>query len=264
MKKLLIIFLFCISIVAFSQDKNRVSVKGRVVLEGPNLKGVLIFNNATHESTLTNNDGEFTIPVAFEDVLRVKALNHDSLNVTINKAIIASKKMSIYLIEELIELDEIVINKKHLTGDILTDIKGVKTFKPKLNAFYLGIKHDESIGLSNKPITTTENLTIASEDHALVNGLNMVNVVDQLLLPLFRAEVTNTAIPKVAGKHVQTYLGSQFLEENFNIPEEKVDAFIHYVEQNGLNLDLLNYGNEIELLELLSKKSKSFLLSKDK
>jgi len=99
----------------------------------------------------------------------------------------------------------------------------------------------------------------------MVNGLNVVNVVDQLLIPLFRSEVKDkkaAGIPEVPVKSIKYYLGSNFLVENFNIPEHRVEEFIRYVEDETFDFDLLNYGHEIEFLELLSQKSKTFLSQK--
>jgi hypothetical protein len=97
----------------------------------------------------------------------------------------------------------------------------------------------------------------------MVNGLNVVNVVDQLLIPLFRSEVKDkkaAGVPEVPAKSIKYYLGSNFLVENFNIPEHRVEEFIRYVEdEEAFDFDLLNYGHEIEFLELLSVKSKTFL-----
>ena len=95
----------------------------------------------------------------------------------------------------------------------------------------------------------------------MVNGLNVVSVVDQLLIPLFRSEVKDkkaVGIPEVPAESIKYYLGSNFLVENFNIPEHRVEEFIRYVEEEeAFDFDLLNYGHEMEFLELLSKKSKN-------
>ena len=99
----------------------------------------------------------------------------------------------------------------------------------------------------------------------MVNGLNVVNVVDQLLIPLFRSEVQDkkaVGVPEVPVKAIKYYFGSNFLVENFNIPEHRVEEFIRYVEDEAFDFDLLNYGHEMEFLELLSKKSKVFLNTK--
>ena len=46
---------------------------------------------------------------------------------------------------------------------------------------------------------------------------------------------------------------------NFNIPEHRVEEFIRYVESEDFDFSLLNYGKEMEFLELLNKKSIEFL-----
>jgi hypothetical protein len=89
-----------------------------------------------------------------------------------------------------------------------------------------------------------------------------VNLVDQLLIPLFRSEVKDkkaAGIPEVPAEFIKYYLGSNFLVENFNIPAHRVEEFIRYVEDDTFDFDLLNYGHEIEFLELINKKSKMFL-----
>ena len=99
----------------------------------------------------------------------------------------------------------------------------------------------------------------------MVNGLNVVNVVDQLLIPLFRSEVNDkkaAGIPEVPAKSIKYYLGSNFLVDNFDIPEHRVEEFIRYVEDEKFDFDLLNYGHEMEFLELLSAKSEAFLKGK--
>ena len=110
------------------------------------------------------------------------------------------------------------------------------------------------------------NLTENTPVETLVNGLNIINIVDQLLIPLFRFEVKDkkaVGVPEVPAKSIKYYLGSKFLADNFNIPEHRVEEFIRYVEeQEGFDFDLLNYGNELEFLELLNTKSKAFLKAK--
>ena len=99
-----------------------------------------------------------------------------------------------------------------------------------------------------------------------MHGLNIVNIVDQLLIPLFRSEVKDkkaAGIPEVPSKSIKYYLGANFLVENFSIPEHRVEEFIRYVEDATFDFDLLNYGHEIQFLELQNFKSKEFLESKN-
>ena len=265
MKKLLPLFIFCISFFAFSQDIQREIVNGKIIVEGSDIENITIYNASSGKGTVTDNNGEFTIAVAFNDLLEIKALEYQNIDVRVNKAILESKKMSIYLIEEMNVLEEVVIKTDQLTGNIITDAKRVETFSPKLDAIYFGIKYTDTYELSDDNKSQIRNLEKNAQGQNMVNGLNVVNVVDQLLIPLFRSEVKDkkaAGIPEVPARSIKYYLGSNYLVENFDIPEHRVEEFIRYVEEDDFDFDLLNYGNEIELLELLSKKSKTFLKTK--
>ena len=265
MKKLLPLFVFCISFFALSQDIKRVNVSGKIIVEGNDIEGITIYDSSSNTGTVTNENGEFTISVGSNDLLEIRALQYQNFNVRVNNAILESKEISIFLIEEINKLDEVLVTTTGLTGNIKKDIKSVKTFKPKLDAIYFGIKNEDSYDFSDDNKSPVENIAMHSQAQTMVNGLNVVNVVDQLLIPLFRSEVKDkkaAGVPEVPAKSIKYYLGSNFLVENFNIPEHRVEEFIRYVEDKEFDFDLLNYGHEIEFLELLSKKSKTFLNAK--
>ena len=265
MKKLLPLFIFCTSILAVSQDIKRENVNGKIIVEGNDIEGITIYNSSSKTGTVTNENGEFIIALASNDLLEIRALQYQNFNVRVSKAILESKKLSIFLIEEINKLDEVIITTKELTGDIKTDINSVKTFNPKLDVVYFGIKNNDVYDFSDDNRNQIENIGLHSQAQTMVNGLNVVNVVDQLLIPLFRSEVQDkkaVGVPEVPVKAIKYYFGSNFLVENFNIPEHRVEEFIRYVEDEAFDFDLLNYGHEMEFLELLSKKSKVFLNTK--
>ena len=262
MKKLLPILVFCLSFFAFSQDIKRDNVNGKIVVEGSDIEGITIYNTSSNTGTITDKNGEFIIAVALNDVLEIKALEYQNINVKINKAILESKKISVFLIEQMNILDEVVVTSKILSGNIVTDAKNVEKFSPKQNAIYFGIKNPDPYELGDDNQSQIRNLEMNTQGKTMVNGLNVVNIVDQLLIPLFRSEVKDkkaAGVPEVPVKTIKYYLGSSFLIENFDIPEHRVEEFIRYVEDDTFDFDLLNYGHEIEFLDLLSKRSKEFL-----
>ncbi len=266
MKKLLPLFVFCISFFAVSQDIKRENVNGKIIVEGSDIEGIAIYNASTSTGTVTNEKGEFTIAVASNDLIEIRALEYQNFDFRVNKTMLESRKLSVFLIEEINKLDEVVITNKGLTGDFKTDINNVQTFRPKRDAIYFGIRNEETYDLTADTSSEIKNLGMHSQSQTMVNGLNVVNVVDQLLIPLFRSEVNDkkaAGVPEVPAKSIKYYLGSSFLVENFDIPEHRVEEFIRYVEDEAFDFDLLNYGHEIEFLELLSKKSKVFLNTKN-
>lgn len=262
MKKILPLLVFCISYCGISQDIKRENIKGKIIIEHHDIEGITIYNSGSKLGVVTDDKGEFTIAVALDDLLEIRALQYQNFDVRVNTSILESKTISIFLIEEITKLDEVVITPKELTGNIKTDLNNVEAFTPKLDAIYFGIKNSETTNFSNASTSQIKNIDIHSQAQTMVNGLNVINVVDQLLIPLFRSEVKDknaVGIPEVPAKAIKYYFGSNFLVENFNIPAHRVEDFIRYVEDENFDFDLLNYGHEIEFLEVLSKKSKLFL-----
>jgi hypothetical protein len=266
MKKLLPLFVFLISFSAISQDIRRENVKGKIIVEGNDIEGISIYNSSSSKGTITNENGEFIIAVAINDLIEIRALEYQNFDVRINKAILDSKRINIFLIEEVNKLDEVVVIKKRLTGDLKTDINSVKIFNPKLDAIYFGIETHDAYDFTEDNKSQIKNMAIRSEAQAMVHSLNVINVVDQLLIPLFRSEVKDkkaAGIPEVPAKSIKYYLGSNFLANNFNIPEHRVEEFIRYVEDDkAFDFELLNYGHELEFLEVLNAKSELFLNAK--
>ena len=172
--------------------------------------------------------------------------------------------MNVFLIVEINKLDEIILLPEKLTGNLNADMEVAKPFSPKLDALYYGIKHKDEFEFADDYSTKTVNTSLNGAYLPMVNGLNVINVVDQLLLPLFRSKIKNKkqkGIPEVPIEAVKYYFGSEFLVDNFNIPEHRVEEFIHFVQRDNFDFRLLNEGKEMAFLELLNAKSIAFLKS---
>ncbi len=262
MKLLLSFLLIFTSFIAVSQGINRENIIGKIIVEGSDLEGITIYNTSSHKGTVTNKQGEFMIAVAVNDVLKIRALAYQNIDVVVNQAILDSKKMSVYLIEEMFMLDEVAVPDRELSGNIVADAARVEPFNPKPDVFYFGVPYSDIYSLTDDSDSQVRHLDRNDQGKTMVHGLDVVNIVDQLLIPLFRSEVKNkeeAGVPEVPVENIKYYLGSDFIVENFEIPEHRVEEFIRYVEDDTFDLDLLNYGHEIEFLDLLSKKSESFL-----
>ncbi|WP_370476936.1 carboxypeptidase-like regulatory domain-containing protein [Tamlana flava] len=262
MKKIIFLLVLLVSVSSVSQNINRITVFGKIIVEDNDLAGITIFNASSNTGTITDDNGEFTLLVALNDVIEVSALQYQNISFKINEDIIQSKKMKLFLIEEINKLDEIIIITNELTGNLNVDAEAASPFKPKLDALYFGVKNSREYDFEKDYKTGVKNEAMNSEGVAVVNGLNVVNVVDQLLLPLFRSKVPNnkkSTVPDVPIESIKYYFGSEFLMDNFNIPEHRVEDFIQYVQADDFDFSLLNYGKEMEFLDLLTKKSKVFL-----
>ena len=265
MKKFILFLALLVSVNAVSQNINRVEVSGKIIVEGSDISGITIFNTSSNTGTITDEKGEFKLKVSLKDIIEVSALQYQNISFEVNSAIIKSKKMKLFLIEEINKLDEIIVFTKGLSGNLNTDLEATTPFKPKLDALYFGVKNSKEYDFEKDYKSEVKNITVDRQHQTIVNGLNIVNVVDQLLLPLFRSGVKDkkkAGVPDVPIESIKYYFGSGFLVDNFNIPEHLVQEFIGFVESGDFDFSLLNYGKEMEFLELLNTKSVDFLKTK--
>ncbi|MBU2950310.1 carboxypeptidase-like regulatory domain-containing protein [Tamlana agarivorans] len=265
MKKVLLFITVLSSLQLVSQNINRIEVSGKIIVEGGELSGITVYNKTAKVGTITDDNGEFNLQVTLNDVVNVSALQYQNISFEVNEAILKSKRMKLFLIEEINKLEEVIVAKGGLTGNLEVDLKEATPFKPQMDALYFGVKHNMEHEFKPDSKTKVENLGQNYQQQHMINGLNIVNVVDQLLLPIFRSSVPNkkkAGVPEVPIESIKHYFGAQFLVDNFNIPEHRVDEFIQFVERDAFDYDLLNYGNEMEFLEFLNQKSIAFLNSK--
>lgn len=263
--KLLFLSCFLISLTVISQNFDRINVNGKVIVESNDISGITIFNTSSNNGVITDENGEFNLLVGLNDLIEVSALQYQNINFKVNGDIINSKSMKIFLIEEINQLDEVIVLSRSLTGHLDTDIGDKKPFKPKLDVLYFGIENKDEFEFQNDNKTKIENISMDRQHLPMVNGLNIVNVVDQLLLPLFRSGVKNkkdVKVPEVPIESIKYYFGSEFLIYNFNIPEHRVEEFIRFVESENFDFTLLNYGKEMDFLEVLHLRSQEFLAKK--
>lgn len=263
MKKAIFFFALLSTMHVLSQNTKRVKVSGKIIVESNDVSDITVYNTSSNKGTITDENGAFELRVALDDQIAVSALQYQNLNFKVNKAIIQSKTIKLFLFEEIYELEEIVVSKKGLSGNLNNDIQNSSSvFKPKLDALYFGIKHSDDFDFKDDYQSKAQNIAMNSERQTMINGLNIVNVVDQLLLPLFRSNVVDkkeSGIPDIPVESIKYYFGSEFLIDNFNIPSHRVEEFIRYVESEDFDFSLLNYGKEMEFLELLNQKSIEFL-----
>ena len=267
MKKAIFLFALLSTMHVMSQGIKRVRVSGKIIVESNDISGITIYNISSNKGVVTDENGAFTLRVALDDLIEVSALQYQNVNFKINEAIIQSKTMKLFLIEEIYKLEEIIVSTKRLSGNLNIDIQNSTVFKPKLDALYFGIKHSDDFDFKDDYKSKTKNIAMNSERQTMINGLNIVNVVDQLLLPLFRSKAVDkkeSGITNVPVESIKYYFGSEFLVDNFNIPSHRVEEFIRFVESKDFDFSLLNYGKEMEFLELLNKKSIEFLSSNKK
>ncbi|GAA0756288.1 hypothetical protein [Psychroflexus lacisalsi] len=249
-----IIILFLIQNIT-AQIDNRVYIAGEVIvpLDGE-ISQIEIINQNSKEGTVTNEYGQFGISVREGDRLRFEAIQYQNFIVIIDENIIKRKKMTIRINDQINTLDEVIVRPYDLEGNIEVDAKKVKT------EFYLAPESEkvlneyEGVQPYVRSQTITENYT--TEQRFIKNGLNIANIFREILSS--KEIVEEHKLPRDVDVMVRKIYKDSFFKEQLDIKKENINQFIFFVEDHGLTKQMLDKGNELDLISFLIEKSKEF------
>ncbi len=265
-KQLISICFILLSSFAISQEINRIEVTGKVIVETDEKEGITVYNSSSNKGTITDENGNFKIKVALNDIVVFGALQFQDFTVIIDNKVMDSKKLTVFLVEEVNKLDEVIVLPYDLSGNLYVDVQSTRTYNVDLDAIYFGIEHQEEFEFSDDYKSGITNPSVDDQLPYFDNGFNVINFVGLLMSPLLKKskkskKQKDPEVKVPSGKLSERY-NAEFLKENFDIPLNKTNAFIAFVEDKGIDEQLLVKGKEIQLLEYISKQSKLFLNSK--
>ena len=258
MKKItLFVVVLFLSLNINAQIIDRIEVKGRIIVEFNDIEGVTVFNTSSNKGTITNTKGEFTINVRLNDVIEISALQFEKFTVKIDEKILNNRYFTVYLVERINKLDEIIITPYYmLKGNMVADVKSVETFNQDLDAIYFGVNDIYSYEFTDDYKSEVVNIAMTPEHFRY--GTDLKKILGTLLKPVFKSNKnTNQTLAK--NKDLTDVYGKEFITNTFKIPEDKVEAFVAYVQSNNFDYNLLKEKKEVQLIEHLFTKSQQFL-----
>lgn len=238
------IFMFFGLLVITAQDDDRRLLMGKVVYKNIPVANEYVINSTTEKATITNEEGEFSIEVMLGDELVFTAVNFQYKLVKISSEILDNNRLVVTVNEKVTELDEVVIT-------------------PDDPERFLKVKNEEFKGFEYEIDRESEvdNVAMSDLDQGMQNGINFVNI----FRALFKSkEIAPEEGPKLKVSQVlrQVY-DDQFFVSDLNIPQDKIDAFLFYCDDQMPATTLLKKENEFQLIDSLVNHSKTFLASLD-
>lgn len=236
-----------------SQTIKRVEVQGKIIAN-EDVEGVTIFNSSSNQGTVADIYGNFKIEIALNDVLEVSALQYQSVKVIITQDVITSKQLRLFLVEELNKLNEVILLPSKLTGILEVDVENAKA--PKIVQMNFGDVSNFEFPVDR--FTKVDNPFMRQGQ--FYNGINFASIfgLNRLLNKPIKKQSLEALYQKQKNDLADKY-SPTFFKLNFNIPLDRVEAFIGFVYSNGFDARLLKESNEMELLEFLLEQSKLFL-----
>ncbi|WP_405325541.1 hypothetical protein [Leeuwenhoekiella sp. LLG6367-2.1] len=251
MKFSTLIFLCLLGIYpAIGQQVARVMVGGQILVPaGDDPSGIAIYNETSMRGTITSLEGTFEIAVAKNDEIVIQSVQFAPVTVLVDKGIVNTKKMSITLRETVNVLDEIIVTPYDLTGDIIADVNRIRVIEP-VPFSAKDIRIEDSQYDKNSP---AENVAVDNERWRY--GLNFVNIFKAV----FNINKDNADIESSAEDELAAMYSNQFFQENLNIEKQSIGAYMDYVAANGLDKEMLENGNELNLIQFLIEKRDDFI-----
>jgi CarboxypepD_reg-like domain len=253
----LIFFAFSFTLIQ-AQETKRVEVIGRIIVKNPDVEGVTVYNTSSNRGTITDEEGRFKIKVALNDRIEISALQFKDFKITIDSEIIKSKALTVFLIEEVNKLPEIILLPYGLSGDLPTDIANTNTVNPDLDALYFGLDNLDKIDFTADYLSGIRNT--AMNDNTLYYSADAIKIIGLLFKPIFnsKSKKNKNLDNKATEKEITKKYSNEYLMERLNIPKTQIVEFVYYVEDSGLDKELLKNGRELEFLDYLIKRSKEF------
>lgn len=252
--RFLSLFFLMTAFSLFAQD--RIPIKGKItVAEGENLQGMTVFNETSKRGTITDNQGEFTISAAENDSLSFSALQFQEFTVVIDKGVIDTGELNVYIREAVTELPEVIVLPHDLSGNVNVDVARIRVSEADLPTY--SAADLERMGVRVEPDSLTgpgRNEALAAGNTRLIHGLNFVNIFKFLAGVEDDDELTEREIDE----QVREMYDNEFFQENLNIKRENINDFIFYARENGLTGQMMQEGNELDLIQFLIRKSEEY------
>ena len=243
MRIFLTFFLLLATNFTFSQDDYRTWIKGKVLYKNVNVTSANVINNTSQQATTTNDDGEFEIEVKLNDKLIFSSVQYQIRELNITKEILQRNRIVIDVNEKVNELDQVVVT-------------------PENQEKFLDLKEEEFKRFNYSFDKSTRVNNVINEQGKLRDGINFVNLYRLISNSLKNdSEEYQTSYKYNPSDLLRELYDDVFFTKNLLIPNDKINEFLLYCDDNFPDRILLKKDNEFELIEFLVKQSKKFVKS---
>ncbi|MFT5892965.1 MAG: hypothetical protein ACI9Y7_003084 [Dokdonia sp.] len=253
-KKHFFFLFFLISNVLLGQ--GIITLRGEVLNDSIEKASLSVVNLNLRKGAITNEAGVFKIPVRVSDTINISAVQYESRQFVVTQKMYDLKKMSLYLVPKINELDEVRISNVDLTGDLRRDILNTP-LKKSITAADLGLPVN-----AHTPFTPEERKVYSASGKgaggfgALIMAINGQAKEYKKQLEIIRFQ---TKVEKAREKFSDT-----LYMKSLNIPEGLIEDFVYFVFEEKKVEGRDDKENAMELLEFMLAKSKKYVALKEK
>lgn len=238
MNKLILILFVLSPAIALCQERQL--LKGKVISDRIAAQNLIVKNKTTNITTVTDNEGNFTVEAGVNDVLEFSSEVFKTLEHVLNSRDFKEELFVVRVEPSSIMLDEVVLTG--LTGNLAIDSKNTKVML--LNHLFDPAEINKNVVPSNP----SGNINFIS---ILGMAANAIGLKSKSKEEVFKnvPDVTHKPFSKV----IQENFPESFFTETVGIPREKLGLFLNFCNAEAKRY-LLDPKNKEELIAYLKKK----------
>lgn len=228
LKFLLVLFLF--SILAFSQSKELVLLRGKIICPIHELSTVNVYNLRSESNTSTNQIGDYALFVMIGDTLKFTSVQIETKKIVITEPDITKSILVTSLQPSVINLEEVQI----------------KEYK-NINAVSLGIleKPAKHYSPAERRLRTAEELHWYSPLLIPIGGMSIDGMINSISgrTKMLQKEVVIEKKEKLI-QNIEFQFGADYFLKRLKIPAEKVKGFWYFAIEDPRLEQALNTKNK--------------------
>ena len=229
------LFLLCLGFLvpAGAQEEDRSLLRGTVLYRNSVVPNENVINTTAQQATITNERGQFVIPVKEGDELVFMALNYQLQMVKITADIIKNNRLVVEVTEKVTELDEVVVS-------------------PEDQEEFIRLSNEDFKGFDYETDETSDVVNIAEDPtvRGMQYGLNFVSIF-KLLANAIEGDKKQEVPPLKVSEVLRQVYDDNFFVRDLKIPQEQIDAFLVYCDNQLPPRTLLRKENEFHLIDFL-------------
>jgi len=239
-----VLILSLVGATCFGQDTDRQILRGKVLYRNVSVPNQNVINTTSGDATISNEEGEFALPVREGDQVVFTAINYQMMVVKISPEILANNRLVVEVKEKVTELDEVVVSPEDQEGFLRVTNEDFKEF-------------DYETDRGSEVVNVAESQIVRGMEH----GINFVNIF-KALFKKSEGEGVERPPLKVSEVLRQVY-DDEFFVVDLKLPQDKIDAFLIYCDDKLPSQTLLRKENEFQLIDFLVTQSKAYLETLD-
>ncbi len=222
-----ILFIFLYAPFLMAQISQEKTISGQIIADSNPVEGINITNTKSKISTVSNNNGNFSITVKQGDILSFSAANYEPLRKYINKQEFVFGSIVINMVPLTIELKEVIVNTH-----------------PEITAENLGIIPRGQIKLTS----AERKLATATSSVMSIDGLiNSISGRTKKLKKALAVEKKEFLIVKL-----ENLFEDKYYIETLKIPEDQIRSFQFYCVEDADLGNALNAKNKTMCMFLIT------------